>query len=169
MGDQQRHMLVRAAVAQPGKGRDAEYSDEWYTPPALVASLGLFDLDPCAGPMTHARENWRHDGLARAWFGRVWLNPPYSDVRTWLTRMVEHGNGIAIVNARPETQWFQSTVASADAVLWILRRVEFLRPDGTTKHTPVGQVLIAWGARNVDALESSGLSGLYMTVIGQVV
>ena len=26
------------------------YGDEFYTPPRIVAALGRFDFDPCAGP-----------------------------------------------------------------------------------------------------------------------
>jgi len=57
--------------------------DTWLTPPAILAELGTFDLDPCAAPSPRP---WatatRHiespdDGLVLPWEGRVWLNPPY--------------------------------------------------------------------------------------------
>jgi hypothetical protein len=66
-----------------GHARREPYDDEWYTPPDLVKSLGSFDLDPCAGPMRHAKRNLRRKGLSAAWRGRVWLNPPYSTVHLW--------------------------------------------------------------------------------------
>lgn len=147
----------------PG-GSVAHYSDEWYTPALLVQKLGIFDLDPCAGPMNHAVRNLRavhgEDGLAFDWFGRVWLNPPFSNVHDWLTKMVSHNNGIALVNARPETQWFQKAAASAQAVFWPLRRIKFKRPEGKETNPPVGQALIAWGQPNVAALKSCGIPGI---------
>lgn len=160
----QKHMNIRASAAQPGKGRPSTYSDEWYTPPELVAALGAFDLDPCAGPMQHAAENWRTpiDGLAQPWAGRVWLNPPYSDVPQWLTKFAAHDNGIALVNARPDAKWFQGFVAGATAVMWLCGRVEFGRPDGTHGHPPVGSVLVAYGRENARRLTGSGLRGIAM-------
>ena len=77
-----RQMRIRGTATSPGAGPSTHYSDEWYTPPTVPQSLGVFDLDPAAAPMLHAREKWGPgvDGLAREWQGRVWLNPPYSNV-----------------------------------------------------------------------------------------
>jgi len=80
-------------------------TDEWLTPPELVTRLGVFDLDPCAAPepkaFVHALENWNlsdKDGLQEPWFGRVWLNPPYGrDTQKWITKLVDHGNGMLLV------------------------------------------------------------------------
>ena len=143
------------------------YGDEFYTPPRIVTALGPFDLDPCAGPMAHAARNLRReeDGLAQTWAGRVWLNPPYSTIEDWIERFIQHGNGIAFVNARPDTQWFQTLAAKADAVLWLRGRVHCLRPEGVKQTTAtVGSVLVAYGDRNAAALLASGLPGVVMTV-----
>jgi len=141
-------------------------SDEWYTPPRIVQALGPFDLDPCAGPMAHAARNLRRedDGLSAEWSGRVWLNPPYSNVHEWLAKFLRHADGVALVNARPETQWFQRLIAGASGVLWLRGRVQFDKPGGVTGHPPVGQVLVAYGERNAAALLASGLPGVVMTV-----
>lgn len=161
-----RMMRIRGSTTMPGAGKSAHYSDEWYTPPEIVRALGPFDLDPCAGPMAHAARNLRRedDGLAQPWAGRVWLNPPYSNVHDWLAKMIAHGDGVALVNARPETQWFQGAVRAAVAVLWLRGRVDFKRPDGVATHPPVGSVLVAYGERNAAALLASGLPGVVMTV-----
>ena len=57
-------------------------TNEWLTPPGLLAKLGDFDLDPCAHPDQFYQTASRmvcppQDGLSEAWSGRVWLNPPY--------------------------------------------------------------------------------------------
>jgi hypothetical protein len=163
-----RMMAVRSSNRLPGAKKAAHYSDEWFTPPAITQALGIFDLDPAAGPMNHAVRNLRlihgEDGLERAWEGRVWLNPPYSNVHLWLEKMIAHRNGIALVNARPETNWFQNACESASAVLWLKGRVKFQRPDNKPTHPPVGCVLIAYGRPNAQALMMSGLRGLFMRI-----
>lgn len=92
-------------------------TDEWYTPKEIIDALGEFDLDPCA-PM---RPLWRtarvmynkeQDGLKQKWEGRVWLNPPYSrpTIEHFITRMVEHNNGIALLFNRLDNKMFQDVV-----------------------------------------------------------
>lgn len=162
-------MQLRSSV-QFGRTARADglaYSDEYYTPPAIVASLGTFDLDPCAGPSQHARRNITPpaDGLAIAWRGRVWLNPPYSNVHLWLDRFMEHGNGIALVNARPDAAWWQKLAERATALLFIAGRVKFLTPGGEKRNPPVGSVLVVYGCRNAEALRTSGLAGLLVVPV----
>lgn len=146
-------------------GSCEDYSDEWFTPRSIVTPLGEFDLDPCAGPMKHARRNIRRPkcGLAAKWKGRVWLNPPYSNVHLWTDRLIEHGDGIALVNARTDPQWFQRLAHAAAACLWLKGRIKFERPDGAKKNPPCGSVLVAIGEHNADALLHCGLPG-FITV-----
>lgn len=146
-------------------------TDEWLTPPALLAVLGTFDLDPCAPPP--AGRPWptarRHfsledDGLSQDWTGRVFVNPPYSEVEMWMDRLAEHGDGIALVFARCETAWwFRSVWPVAAGILFLAGRVTFHRGDGSASkagHNSGGpSVLVAYGESNVEALRSSGLSG----------
>jgi len=116
--------------------------------------------------MTHAQINIRQpdDGLAAEWKGRVWLNPPYSNVHLWMKMLIEHDDGVALVNARPETLWFQRAASHAQAALWLKRRVNFERPDAKPTHTPVGSMLLAFGSDCANALRNCGLEGLYMTI-----
>jgi len=139
--------------------RRVAYSDEFYTPPEIVKSLGSFDLDPCAGPMCHAKRNLRRNGLEARWFGRVWCNPLYFQLHEWLAKFVEHGNGCLLVNSRTETLWFQRLVASATAALFLRRPVKFLRPKLKPASPPCGSVLVAIGESNRRALIRSGLDG----------
>lgn len=114
--------------------------DEWLTPPFIIAALSgaqANDLDPCAPPPTRrlwdtARVHYsiENDGLAQPWRGRVWLNPPYGGpaiVGPWMRRMAQHGNGIALIFARTETELFFETVWNdqATAVLFIRGRLFF--------------------------------------------
>lgn len=137
--------------------------DEWLTPPELIRLLGFFDLDPCS---PGDRRPWdtavRHysvedNGLIKPWNGRIWLNPPYGkETGLWLNRLASHGNGIALIFARTETEMFFGEVwKKADALLFLRGRLHFHHIDGTRAKANSGapSVLVAYGDKNVDALE----------------
>lgn len=148
-------------------------TDEWYTPWPVWAKLGTFDLDPCAPPggilpgvpyLTAA-----DDGLDHRWNGRVWLNPPYSEVERWIARLADHGTGTALVFARCETRWwFESVWPHATAILFVKGRITFDRPieygpvrAGANSGGP--STLIAYGAADAEALRRSGIEGAFVT------
>lgn len=146
--------------------------DEWLTPPEILDALGPFDLDPCA-PITRPWEMARHHytiedaGLMREWFGRVWLNPPYgSQTGVWLEKLAAHGNGIALIFARTETEMFFSQVwHKASALLFIEGRLYFYHADGTKAAANSGapSVLIAYGSENAERLKTAGIRGTYIS------
>ena len=142
---------------------------EWMTPPEILSALGPFDLDPCAHPL----QPWPtaaqmiappEDGRMLPWRGRVWLNPPYGPQETWhwMERLAAHGNGIALIFARTETEGFWKWVWNcADAVLFVRGRVFFHYPSGERAPTSGGSpsCLVAYGAANVAALERCQIPG----------
>ena len=109
-------------------------TDIWLTPLNIINTLGPFDLDPC-GESHHPTANtiYTQGGLEREWFGRVWLNPPYSAVETWLNKLIEHGNGIALVFARLDTKWAQAIIPHTSSVFFPKGRLCFLTKELTTK------------------------------------
>lgn len=108
---------------KPNKGE----SDVWLTPLDRIAPLGVFDLDPCGESFHSTAKNiYTKHGLHKEWFGRVWLNPPYSEVEKWLDRMVEHGSGVALVFARMDTRWAQKILPQATQVFFPKGRLYFL-------------------------------------------
>lgn len=141
-------------------------NDEWLTPPEIVRACGDFDLDPCAPivrPWDTARQHFtvQDDGLTQPWHGRVWCNPPFGrEAIKWLRRMVEHGNGIALIPARTETVMFYETVwGAADGLLFMQGRPHFHYVDGrrATANSGAPICLVAYGSDNVDVLRASGL------------
>jgi hypothetical protein len=142
--------------------------DEWLTPPEILAALGPFDLDPCAPinrPWKMAKKHYtiEDSGLMQPWHGRVWLNPPYgSQTGVWLQRLADHGNGIALIFARTETDmFFQYVWPKADAILFIQGRLYFHHVDGERAKANSGapSVLIAYGSNNVQSLKDSNIKG----------
>jgi len=142
--------------------------DEWLTPPEIIKALGLFDLDPCAPidrPWNMAINHFtiQDNGLAKKWFGRVWLNPPYgNETASWLSKMVENNNGIALIFARTETKMFFKYVWNkADAILFMKGRISFYNVNGIQAKYSGGapSCLIAYGQDNIVALENSKIEG----------
>jgi len=112
---------------KPNKGA----TDVWLTPLEIIHNLGNnFDLDPC-GELDHptAKKIYSEDGLSKEWYGRVWLNPPYSSVGEWLERLSSHGNGVALVFARTDTKWAQRIIPKATQVFFLAKRIKFLNKD----------------------------------------
>ena len=155
-----------------GHQSHAMISDQWLTPPEIIAALGPFDLDPCAAPEPRP---WptagRHvtppgNGLAARWDGRVWLNPPYGDkIGIWTGRLARHGHGTALLFARTETTWFIETVwQQAAAALFLHGRLFFCRPDGSRAPNNSGapSVLVAYGEDDAARLRDSGIAGTYV-------
>ena len=141
----------------------------WFAPPEIVKALGFFDLDPC----THIDRPWdtakthltiQDNGLLLPWEGRVWMNPPYTrdEIGLWFKKLVEHGDGCALVFNRSDTEWFQNYVLpSATSILYKRGRIHFHYLDGTRARFNSGapSVIIAYGDQNADAIEDSGIKG----------
>lgn len=139
----------------------------WLTPPALLAALGPFDLDPCAFPEPRpwptAAVHYAppRDGLLLPWRGRAWINPPFgSQADPWLAKAAQHGNAIVLVPAATETErWFRWIWPLAQAVCFLHGRPYFHRPDGSRAGANSGCAitLVAYGKHNGMSLERSGL------------
>lgn len=115
--------------------------DSWSTPDEYIdearAVLGTIDLDPATnaaaqgriGATTHYTE--ADDGLSKAWSGKVWLNPPYSQPKCTqfaekLVAEFDAGNvteAILLVNNATDTKWMQP----------LLRRFVCCFPEGRIK------------------------------------
>ncbi|MCW1841325.1 DNA N-6-adenine-methyltransferase [Prosthecomicrobium hirschii] len=119
--------------------------DEWYTPPSIfepvVAALGEIDLDPCGHEMApipvRTRYSFADNGLTKDWYGRVFLNPPYSAKKKWIEKSVveyEIGRASHVVILTPvitHYQYFAERLGELADVLLLAERPQFLRADGT--------------------------------------
>lgn len=119
---------------------DSSASVEWRTPAEIVAlvieTLGEVDLDPCAESEHQNVPAHRHfievdDGLAQSWKSdRVFMNPPYGNViAKWAAKFRqsyesgEMAEGLALIPARTETQWFREFAAMP--VCFLHKRLNF--------------------------------------------
>lgn len=147
---------------------------EWYTPSWIFEALGLrFDLDPCAAPVptpwvpavNHIR--LPDNGLGECWMRKtdmpsplVWCNPPYgSQTGLWLDCMEKNGNGVALVMARTDTQWFHRL--NKCGILFLKGRVKFIKSTSMQEQAGVGcgSMLLAWGFKANAALHTMAVEG----------
>lgn len=146
------------------------YTAEWYTPPEIINSVGVFDLDPCTSKeailINDSAKNFytkADNGLLKDWYGRVWLNPPYDNIAPFMAKLAKHGNGVAPVYNRSDTVWFHDYVLrSAGGIFYFQGRVKFYNQFGEMKGTPgAPSVLVAYGEYNIHRLSLCGLKGIF--------
>lgn len=149
-------------------------NDEWLTPPEIIHACGNFDLDPSAPinrPWEMAKNHYTKEdnGLSKQWNGRVWLNPPYgAQTDLWLNKLSQHGDGIALIFARTETEMFFNQVWNkAHSLLFIKGRIHFYDVYGNKAKQNSGapSVLIAYGGQNSNILSNSGIKGKFIELI----
>lgn len=153
--------MNEALFTVPVQGRE---TDERFTPQWVFDGLGLtFDLDPASpvegGDVVPARVKLTRydDGLAAAWTGLVWLNPPFSAGTAWADRFREHGNGVflgPIANAR----WWMDLASAADR-LWLCRDFAFTHPTHAGKRSSMPLAFAAIGPEAVEGLDRLATSG----------
>lgn len=153
--------------------RSQKKSVEWYTPPWVFDELGVdFDLDPSSPhdmeTAVPARIKYTifDDGLKQEWFGRVWMNPPYGkETPQWMSRMIQHGNGIALVFSRTDTAWCQDAMQKCTAMLFVNGRIQFV-PGKENQHKKsrcgAGTVIFAFGEDNAVALKKLSDRGIFL-------
>lgn len=118
----------------------SQKSDHWSTPEATYDALHAefdFTLDPC--PLRGDR-----DGLAIAWTGRVFCNPPYSKTKLFLKKGVDAiaagacELAVYLVPARTDTVWFHEHVLGRAEIRFLRGRLKF---GGSKKDAPFPSML----------------------------
>lgn len=90
-------------------------TDEWCR---SAAGVDAWDLDVAACEEAHLAERFftkADDGLTKPWEGRVWVNPPFSDIGPWVEKAwveAAHCETIAILlpASRMEQRWWHEHV-----------------------------------------------------------
>ena len=99
-------------------------TDKWNTPKDFVADVvnffGTIDLDPCSNsegePNVPALNYYteKTNGLAHDWYGKVFMNHPYSNSKEWVpyaALQYESGNAdelVLLIKLDVSTKWWRS-------------------------------------------------------------
>jgi hypothetical protein len=142
-------------------------NDELYTPKWIFDKLNVvFDLDVCApsgGPLhtpTLDYYDLEADGLTAKWFGRVWMNPPFSKPSVWVERWLNHQNGLALLPLSGNSRWWSQLWNSHCAVVQVPPNTGFINSKGDQQKIMYGISLWAIGETNITALKDSGIGKL---------
>jgi len=181
-GDDAPYEAAKAPVAQRPHVTNNSGNNEWYTPVDFVEAarltLGCIDLDPAsshqANGVVRATTHYTidDDGLAQAWRGNVWLNPPYADglVEKFIDKLIDHyvassvTEAVVLVNNATETKWFQSLAVHASAICFPSKRIRFNAPDGVKNSPLQGQAFLYLGAYPANFVENFSYFGLVVLV-----
>lgn len=131
-----------------------------------LAEVQGWDLDVAADEESHWAASWyttESNGLLQQWRGRVWCNPPFSDIAPWVAKAWTAYRDCEVVAMllpanRTEQPWWQEDVepwrdkpGGQLSVRFLPGRVKFGHP-GNPKGVgvgspPFGCVLLIWRAR----------------------
>lgn len=129
-----RYRAKKAAVAKRRPVLRTSVSQQWFSPPEIVAAarsaMGGIDLDPAscaeANQIVQATKYYTEDedGLTQPWAGRVWLNPPYSYlVQLFVERFAKFYPGpitqacLLLGTHHETTRWFERHLGSLDIII----------------------------------------------------
>jgi site-specific DNA-methyltransferase (adenine-specific) len=109
-------------VTKPASVHFSSDSDEWSTPQDFYDKLDEefehFTLDPCCTPENAKCPRYftkEIDGLTQDWgTNRVFVNPPYSQLRAWVCKCANAATGgatvVLLIPARTDTRAFHDHV-----------------------------------------------------------
>lgn len=141
-------------MARSFKDADAMFSrksDHWGTPPEVYDPLHAefgFTFDPC--PLKSDE-----DGLKRAWSGRVFCNPPYSNIAGFIKKAIWHLHtgdvqlAVFLVPARTDTAWFHDYCYGKAEIRFCRGRIKF---NGARWTAPFPSMVIILREANIAAL-----------------
>ncbi len=138
--------------------------DEYFTPRNYVEAvrdvLGTIDLDPASCPSAQATVKATRyftkddDGLAQAWNGRVFLNPPFSRslLKPFGQKLIAEfragrvTEAILLTFSNTSTSWFQEAAAVASAICFTDHNIRFFHRDkGEMGRSAIGQAFLYFG------------------------
>jgi len=149
--------------AETQRGTTGTGENEWYTPKIWIdrvrAVLGEIDLGPTsseqANKVVGAKDIFTKEtnGLDKEWWGRVYMNPPYSQplIEQFMLKMVEEvasgrvEEAITLTHNYTDTKWFQIAAQASSAICFTRGRVKFYSPDGTVAAPTQGQAFMYFG------------------------
>lgn len=156
-------MTVNSAMESTGDFHISQGNNDWYTPAETIEAarevMGGIDLDPASSDQANQVVQASHyftqktNGLQQEWFGRVWMNPPFSMplIQQFADKMaVEFASGrvqqaLVITNNGTDTQWFHTLLKTSKVFCLLRGRAKFYSPDSDIIAARQGQVIFYLG------------------------
>lgn len=134
----------------------SQKTDEWATPPGFVRPLAAavdgFDLDVASGaehsPVADRGYDKDDDGLSQPWPGKIWCNPPYSNISPWLRKAISERQQsraefvVALVKGDTSTDWFHKYGTEADLFVFVNYRMKF---GDSSNSAPFPSLVLVYG------------------------
>ncbi|MBF2067446.1 MAG: hypothetical protein IGS39_23970 [Calothrix sp. C42_A2020_038] len=154
----QPHLFIQES-ASGYYATSSTYFDEGCTPPNIIELvlrvLGQIDLDPCAegDKKITARLHYtlQDDGLQHNWYGRLFINPPFSCPGKWIVKLQNEflsgrvQEAIALLPTVTDTDWLNSALKT-QPICFLKERIKFLdasyQPNLSAPHS---YCLVYWG------------------------
>jgi site-specific DNA-methyltransferase (adenine-specific) len=142
-------------------------SDIWYTPRDFFKYLDEqyhFTLDPCCNEQNATCQTFfteDDDGLSKEWGTHVvFMNPPYSDCKSWMKKAYESSRKgavvVCLVPSRTDTRWWHE-YAQKGSIYFIKGRLKF---GGQKNSAPFPSAVIVFDAEKENRFGSIDLSNL---------
>jgi len=150
---------------------------DWGTPPGFMRWLQQNrnwtpDLDAAASPHNAKAGLFfteAENGLDSAWFGNVWLNPPFGrDLPLWMDKCAaeiereEVRSIYALVPARTDTIWFHEHVLPFAHIVYLIKGRFNFRFDEAVPgaNAPFPSMLILWRKNRLRSLHNPSITTL---------
>ena len=136
-------MSVRAPVGNQ--------SDEWETPQWLFDALNAefgFTFDAAANEHNHKCKRWTNDiGDAEIYGGdRLFCNPPYSDIKTFVDFALSRGeetHWVLLLPVRTDSDWFRGLIESRHVTIrYFRKRIAFVSDGVPMKSPPFASMVV---------------------------
>jgi phage N-6-adenine-methyltransferase len=126
-------------------------TDEWATPQDLFDLLDDefgFTLDVCAtAANAKCRDYFDRDALDRDWPGVCWMNPPYSEIESWMAKAYASAEAgatvVCLVPSRTDVGWTWEWARRGE-VRFLSGRVRFTDDEGNTGPAPFPSAVVVF-------------------------
>jgi len=117
---------------------NTDLKDVWQTPDEILDMLRPIDIDPCAGPNTNIgtiNYTKEDDGLSQDWWGRVFVNPPFSKKTAFLEKAVEESDNCDVIfvvtpDSTDVKSWWHGYIAEHADYIWFSKgRISYINPE----------------------------------------
>lgn len=145
------------------KGMFSSKTGEWETPQVFFDNLNSefnFDFDVCATRKNAKCVNYytkEIDGLAKKWFGKCFMNPPYGrEINKWIKKAYEESKKdycsfiVGLLPARTDTKWFHDYIYKKAEIRFLKGRLKF---SNSKNSAPFPSMIIIWKKSNEKGLK----------------